>query len=300
VPIISVVTVSELIFHTGFTHRFRSISVNFAIPLHRHLTSSRKPSNNNIGQKMQTHKSMYVTDQPPFLNAVAEIRTDLKPRALLRALQSIETDLGRDRNAPRFGPRPIDLDIVLYGKSVVELSNNVLTIPHARLHERMFVLQPLCDIDDSVLVPGQPAACGNSSSNEGTVTARQLLDQLKSSASSKPSHDGLGGLTRLSPLRHSKRGFLAWDGSPKLMGIVNVTPDSFSDGGRHQTVDQALRLVEDFVKHDFDVIDVGQLLRKQSAKAIRDMKKEAIRLIRCAYGIAFQKRYLMMFSRLSL
>jgi 2-amino-4-hydroxy-6-hydroxymethyldihydropteridine diphosphokinase len=203
-------------------------------------------------------RSMYITDQPPFLNAVAEIRTDLKPRALLQELQSIETDLGRVRKVPRFGPRAIDLDIILYGKSVVELSDSVLTIPHARLHERAFVLQPLCDIDGSVLVPGQPAAGGGSSADNGSVTARHLLDRLISSAS-KPAHGKVGGLTRISPLRYSKRGFLAWDGSPKMMGIVNITPDSFSDGGQLQTVDQALRQVEAFLKHDFDVIDVRQL-----------------------------------------
>jgi dihydroneopterin aldolase / 2-amino-4-hydroxy-6-hydroxymethyldihydropteridine diphosphokinase / dihydropteroate synthase len=204
---------------------------------------------------------MYVTEQPAFLNAMVEIRTELKPSALLRSLQSIETDLGRLRNTQRFGPRTIDLDIVLYGKTVVDLPNDELTIPHPRLHEREFVLQPLCDIDDTVVVPGS----SNGHAGGAELTVRQLLDRRKGSKAGAPAGPDCG-MTRVSPLRHSTRSLLEWDGTPKMMGIVNATPDSFSDGGSFQTLDKALALAQEYVRHGFDIIDVRRL---QSAVAYR-------------------------------
>jgi 2-amino-4-hydroxy-6-hydroxymethyldihydropteridine diphosphokinase len=88
---------------------------------------------------------MYVTDQPAFLNAVVESETILSPMDLLRTLQSIEQALGRDplQTRQRFGPRCIDLDIISYAS--ITLSTPDLELPHPRLHEREFVLRPLCE-----------------------------------------------------------------------------------------------------------------------------------------------------------
>lgn len=86
---------------------------------------------------------VYVTDQPVFLNAVLVGQTKLEPLALLWALKSLESDIGRQPTF-RYGPRVIDIDILLYGDSVVEMPE--LTIPHLRMHEREFVLRPLADI----------------------------------------------------------------------------------------------------------------------------------------------------------
>ena len=84
--------------------------------------------------------------QDDYLNAVAEVRTVLGPRALLEALQAIETDCGRERSsrAVRWGPRTLDLDLLLYGDAV--LDSGRLTLPHPRMAERAFVLVPLCDL----------------------------------------------------------------------------------------------------------------------------------------------------------
>jgi 2-amino-4-hydroxy-6-hydroxymethyldihydropteridine diphosphokinase len=90
-------------------------------------------------------------DQRPFLNAAAAIDTDLEPRALLDLLLSIERELGRSRKGPRFGPRTIDLDLLLYEDEVVEEPG--LTVPHPRLHERRFALEPLADLDPGLTVP---------------------------------------------------------------------------------------------------------------------------------------------------
>lgn len=81
--------------------------------------------------------------QPPYLNLVAEIRTGLSPKALLEALLEVEGRLGRVRRV-RWGPRTIDLDLLLYGDLVLEEEG--LILPHPRLHERAFVLVPLLDL----------------------------------------------------------------------------------------------------------------------------------------------------------
>jgi 2-amino-4-hydroxy-6-hydroxymethyldihydropteridine diphosphokinase len=92
-------------------------------------------------------------DQPRFLNGVARLQTDLEPRELLAILLDVERDLGRTRHGPRFGPRPIDLDILLYDSRVVEEPG--LRIPHPRMAERAFVLEPLAELDPSLEVPGR-------------------------------------------------------------------------------------------------------------------------------------------------
>jgi 2-amino-4-hydroxy-6-hydroxymethyldihydropteridine diphosphokinase len=81
--------------------------------------------------------------QSPYLNAAAELQTDLPPRDLLRLLLDIESRLGRVRQE-RFGPRTIDLDLLLYGNATSD--DEKLTLPHPRMHERLFVLRPLAEI----------------------------------------------------------------------------------------------------------------------------------------------------------
>jgi 2-amino-4-hydroxy-6-hydroxymethyldihydropteridine diphosphokinase len=102
-------------------------------------------------------------DQPPFLNAAARLETTLAPRGLLDALLTVERELGRTRTGPRFGPRTIDLDLLLYGAERLEEAR--LTLPHPRLHERRFALEPLAELDPELEVPGR-----------GTVSA--LLAEL--------------------------------------------------------------------------------------------------------------------------
>ena len=94
-----------------------------------------------------------LLEQPKFLNAVACVSTTLPPRALLVSLLSVERALGRTRDGPRFGPRTIDLDLLLYGTETV--SEPGLEVPHPRLHERRFVLEPLAELDPDLAVPGK-------------------------------------------------------------------------------------------------------------------------------------------------
>jgi 2-amino-4-hydroxy-6-hydroxymethyldihydropteridine diphosphokinase len=92
------------------------------------------------------------TDQPDYLNAAAALETALTPDALLAALQAIENAQGRVR-AERWGPRTLDLDLLLYGS--ITRDDPRLTLPHPRLHQRAFVLYPLHDIAPELIIPGQ-------------------------------------------------------------------------------------------------------------------------------------------------
>ena len=97
------------------------------------------------------------TDQPDFVNAVAMIDTELDARELLDAMLGIEHDAGRERHAGgRWGPRTLDLDLLLYGDAVIDEPG--LHVPHPHLHERSFALLPLVEIAPDAMIPGVGAA----------------------------------------------------------------------------------------------------------------------------------------------
>lgn len=98
-----------------------------------------------------------VTAQPDFINAVAMLATAREPLELLEDLLSIEREAGRDRSAAtRWGPRALDLDLLLYGDRVIDAPG--LHVPHPHLHERAFVLVPLVEIAPDACIPGRGAA----------------------------------------------------------------------------------------------------------------------------------------------
>ena len=91
--------------------------------------------------------------QPPYLNGALALETDLGPRALLELLLDVERRLGRRRAGERWGPRTIDLDLLLYDELSVDEPG--LTLPHPRLHERRFALEPLVELAPAASVPGR-------------------------------------------------------------------------------------------------------------------------------------------------
>lgn len=93
-------------------------------------------------------------EQPAYLNGVVAVETVLRPRELLDALLDVEHLLGRIRRE-RWGPRTIDLDLLLYGDEIVDEPG--LTVPHPRLHERRFALEPLADLAPDAVIPGHGA-----------------------------------------------------------------------------------------------------------------------------------------------
>src|SRR5690606_31813666 len=148
----------------------------------------------------------------PFLNLVAECETSLTPHELLDALKAVEAELGRDAQA-RWSPRPIDLDILLWGAE--EIVTERLRVPHPGLHERAFVLAPLASLRPLLAVPGR------------------------------------GGKTVLELTRALARHIPLW------MGIVNLTPDSFSDGGAITDEASFAARVDALVAAGTHIVDVG-------------------------------------------
>jgi len=122
------------------------------------------------GSCLQCQSRFYETepvgweDQAWFVNTVISIRTGLEAQALHKKLQAVEGQFGRRTEGPRFGPRILDLDLLFFDDLVVKTAS--LEVPHPRLHERRFVLQPLCDIAPGLVHPVIRR------------TARQLLSDL--------------------------------------------------------------------------------------------------------------------------
>jgi len=113
--------------------------------------------NSEEGVSLDVVSSLYrtapveIVDQPDFLNAVARLVTSLDPRELLHKLLKIEAALGRVRSGAQFGPRVVDLDLLLYGE--VSMATEHLTVPHPRMHLRRFVLEPLFEIEGDMTLP---------------------------------------------------------------------------------------------------------------------------------------------------
>lgn len=103
-------------------------------------------------------------EQDWFLNAALKLQTAVPPIQLLKRIQAVQRHLGRKADTVRFGPRIIDLDIIFYGDLVFETTE--LILPHPRMHKRRFVLQPICDIDPTIIHP----VLG--------VSVQELLNQL--------------------------------------------------------------------------------------------------------------------------
>ncbi|KAK4935144.1 trifunctional dihydropteroate synthetase, partial [Elasticomyces elasticus] len=193
---------------------------------------------------------MYYEDQDPFLNGACEIETSLAPTELLDVLQDIERRLGREKLVEK-GPRCIDLDILLYDDKRV--SSNRLTVPHASLLEREFVLRPLCDLIPNRVVP--------SFQSQGSVSEHLDLVSTRSPVMSTA--------VEVCPVQPPIRAM-----DPKrctrVMSILNVTPDSFSDGGKNLTSDQAVlgATIKEQIAAGATIIDIGGQSSRPHAPSI--------------------------------
>eukprot|EP00897_Mesotaenium_endlicherianum_P009691 jgi/Mesen1/8750/ME000052S08176 len=185
----------------------------------------------------------YVTDQPKFLNSAVQARTAMGPHNLLKALKRIEEQLGRDFAGQRFGPRPLDLDIIFYGRQRIHTPD--LQVPHPRLHERPFVLAPVVD-----LLGRSGDLTGHWSEHEDTGGGVSRLWELQGGEDLV----GSSGLERVIPLAGK---MWRWGSRTHVMGILNVTPDSFSDGGKYASCADAVEQARSMVREGADLIDVG-------------------------------------------
>lgn len=204
----------------------------------------------------------YVTDQPAFLNAAAEIKTSLSPLALLSALKDTEKQLGRSfgEDQIRWGPRPIDMDIIFYEDQNVLEGGDTLVIPHPRWQERDFVKAPLADLTPRGEKTGVPVGL-----DKYLVAARRLWDeQGGEKALRRYSEDSsLQCVLPVGPLST-----WAWTHQTSVMGILNVTPDSFSDGGKYVHIDKAIQYAIDMVHDGADIIDIGGQSTRPGAQQI--------------------------------
>jgi dihydropteroate synthase/2-amino-4-hydroxy-6-hydroxymethyldihydropteridine diphosphokinase len=185
-------------------------------------------------------------DQPRFLNAVCGGETDLTPQELLGAVKTIELVGGREP-AFRYGPRVIDIDILLYGETVIDQVD--FSIPHAHLHERDFVLAPLNEIAPEVVHPRLGKTI------EALSTALDL-SQVRVFAQR--------------PLRVGSS-WWCWGRQTYVMGILNVTPDSFSGDGLLQKEDWLAAVVDQgrtMLEGGAHVLDVGGESTRPGSEAI--------------------------------
>ena len=178
----------------------------------------------------------YVTDQPSFLNAVVAVETTLPPLQALAKLKAAERDLGRQVRY-RNGPREVDLDLLYLGDD--RLEEDALTLPHPRIHERDFVLRPLRACRAQIAAE----ECGLV---DDALKKRFGKDYLSEDIDGEERRvwSSLGAMTETG----HKTG---------VMGVLNCTPDSFSDGGLHVDVDAALRSAEAMIENGVDYLDVG-------------------------------------------
>ncbi len=242
---------------------------------------------------------MYVVDQPSFWNGAVHIETTLSPTDLLHRIKRIEEHLGRNQSSQqiRHGPRPVDLDILFYlqrrkdadeeekedddgnnsdrlddlWQHVVVQDPPHLMIPHVSMAEREFVLQPLCDMTKELRHPLDH------------VTVHQMYQQLQqqktrtnapdhhqtSNATAAAATAADGGAVRVLPLPRGR--CLSFDQTSALiMGIVNVTPDSFSDVGQlyDSSVEVALQRALDMERHGANVVDIGGESTRPGAKEV--------------------------------
>lgn len=195
-------------------------------------------------------KAMYVLDQSDFLNGVCEVETTLEPTKLLDRLQHIENSLNRRKTVDK-GPRTIDLDILLYDETIVESER--LSIPHKLMLERAFVLEPLTELIAHERHLGDVKA----------QTYHDLLRRLP--PSDLPSSTYV-------PLNASNWPLHALQSTRKtqIMSVLNITPDSFSDGGKLAPKDMSSieRLMKSQLSLGSIIFDVGGQSTRPNAESI--------------------------------
>ena len=194
---------------------------------------------------------MYVEDQPAFMNTCCEIETSLSPQDLVVALQAIEQAMGRER-VTKNGPRCIDLDVVFYGPECV-INEPGLSIPHPRFSEREFVLAPLCDMCPSLIDP---------LTGETIESLRRRLNAYST-------------CHRIFPAC-CDRTLFRWGSRTFIMGILNVTPDSFSDGGKYnQSIEIAVERAVELVATGADIVDIGGESTRPRAEILNEAEEQA-------------------------
>ncbi|KAI0060020.1 Dihydropteroate synthase [Artomyces pyxidatus] len=223
---------------------------------------------------------MYVTDQPKFMNGACIVATNLPPRTLLEVLKAVETTVGRVPTI-RNGPRPVDLDIVLYDDAIIDTRPEAdranldnleghLVVPHPRMTEREFVLRPLNDMTPHYIHPLLKKPIHFLLSEVVSVTPADTPAMNKVVPFPRYPHSlALDPPVKAVPEIPSTREY--WSFPPlhaphnqkassrrtRIMATLNVTPDSFSDGSVNNSLDAALQYATHSVSAGAEIIDIG-------------------------------------------
>jgi 2-amino-4-hydroxy-6-hydroxymethyldihydropteridine diphosphokinase/dihydropteroate synthase len=189
----------------------------------------------------------------PYLNLALRCKTTLEPLALLKELKNIEWSIGRKPEARHWGPRIMDIDILAWDDWVIK--SEILTVPHESLQSRPFALWPLADVAPLWIYPLEGMNHGK--------TAAQIAEQWGSRFSGAAPYQ-------------TKQIYQRID-TPQLIGILNITPDSFSDGGEFLSPEKALSHISHLVHSGAEIIDIGAESTAPSAKPL-DIDSEWARL----------------------
>ena len=221
----------------------------------QHLRTAYHTIRNTAGITVLQVSPVYISDallpenapaewDLPYFNLALRCETTLEPLALLKAIKNVELLCGRNVNSVRWGPRDIDIDILAWEELVIQQDS--LNIPHKSLQERPFALWPLSDVAPSWRFP--------LAGNHHGKTAAEIVEAWGSR------------FTGDAPF-HTRQINQRVD-TPKLVGVINVTPDSFSDGGRFCNIDSAVAQASQLVNAGAEILDLGAESTAPSATAI--------------------------------
>lgn len=217
---------------------------------------------------------MHYHEQPRFLNACALVETEKDPYTLLRVAKEQESQQGRQSSGQRYGPRPVDIDITLFGDA--EFTTESLTIPHPRMRERMFVLRPLADLLDAT---GESNPRSESwQTQEGNMRSwwKRMLEQHLHERNTEI----FRGNERegVVPVLPAGDRMITLTNDTLVMGIVNATPDSFSDGGELAASEATGALAANLAEEGAAIVDVGAESTRPGADPVSE-EEELSRLL---------------------
>jgi dihydropteroate synthase len=208
------------------------------------------------GLTIVARSRLYLTEpvprsrQPWYANQAIAVDTRLSPHDLLGALQAVELEFGRERSE-RNAARTLDLDLIAYDD--IRLDTPDLILPHPRMQERAFVLAPLADIAPAWRHP------------DGGATVETMLRCVDRS-----------NVRALRP-------------TPLLMGVVNITPDSFSDGGHFQKADAAIAHARRLIEEGADILDIGGESTRPGADPV-EPEQELARILPVIQAVAAEAK----------
>lgn len=217
-------------------------------------------------------------DQPDFLNLVTKVETDLSPGDLLGYVKDIEGEMGREETF-QYGPRIIDIDILFYNDLALEKDR--VHIPHPRIEGRAFVLVPLADLAPDLTHPVSGETVREMLAGLDTTGVRPYREDSRSARREEASHVWRRSM-RIGPIR------VQWGERTLVMGVLNVTPDSFSGDGlltEAAYVEAALSQARRFKEAGADILDVGGESTRPGSEPI-DAETEAARVLPVVSAIA--------------